>query len=163
MLTKNLPPVLLVEDSPDDIEFARRALAKCDAPHRLVIAEDGDAAIELLTGAGEIGAAGGPLRPALVLLDLNIPGPSGREVLSRIKGDDALRSTPVAVLTTSIHPSDVEACYRLGANCYHQKPSNLGQYERTIRQLTDYWLTSVVSPLVADELVLSSGPGQSGR
>ena len=57
MLTKNLPPVLLVEDSPDDIEFARRALAKCDAPHRLVIAEDGDAAIELLTGAGEIGAA----------------------------------------------------------------------------------------------------------
>ena len=159
MNQKNLPPVLLIEDSLDDIEFARRALSKCDAPHRLVIAEDGDTAIELLTKSSTENPLGGPLRPALVLLDLNIPGFGGREVLRRIKSDETLRSTPMAVLTTSIHPSDVEACYRLGANCYHQKPNDLGQYERTIRQVTDYWLTSVVSPLVADELVLSHSGG----
>lgn len=157
--------MLLVEDSPDDIEFARRALAKCAAQHRLVIAEDGDSAIDWLTIPGDGNPLGGPLRPALVLLDLNIPGMDGREVLRRIKCNAALLRTPVAVLTTSIHPSDVEACYRLGANCYHQKPNDLGQYERMIRQVTDYWLTSVVSPLAADELVLShsGGYGQSGR
>jgi len=157
--------VLLVEDSLDDIEFARRALSKCDAPHRLVIAEDGDAAMQLLTQPNSENPHGGPLRPSLVLLDLNITGLDGREVLRRIKSDESLKNTPVAVLTTSVHPNDVDACYRLGANCYHQKLNDLGQYEQTIRQVTGYWLTSVVSPLVADELVLShtGGYGQSGR
>jgi CheY-like chemotaxis protein len=95
-------------------------------------------------------------------LDLNIPGLDGRQLLEVIKSDPELKNIPVVVLTTSTHPSDVESCYRLGANSYHQKPSDFRRYEETIRQITEYWLQAVVSSLAASEAFGSAVPVGSG-
>jgi CheY-like chemotaxis protein len=136
--------VLLVEDSPDDVDFARRALARSGVAHRLVVAEQGDRALELLTGeAGEPGCDR-PLRPALVLLDLNIPGIGGRELVARIKQDANLCSIPVVILSTSKHPTDIEGCYQAHANSYHRKSDDLVEYQETARAIMEYWLTSAV-------------------
>ena len=141
MSAKSLLPVLLVEDSADDVEFARRAFERCEVPNELIVADEGQAALDLL-----LGAPGRPmLQPGLVLLDLNVPAVSGREVLRRIKQRDDLRSLPVVVFTTSTHPGDVEACYRLGANSYHRKPSDFYEYILTIQAITDYWLKRVIA------------------
>ncbi len=149
MFAKNLKVVLLVEDSPDDVDFARRALAKCGIAPRLVVAEDGDQALKLLN-APESGSAGGaPLRPALILLDLNIPGKTGRNVLRQIKTAEHLCSIPVVVLSTSSHRSDIEFCFRNHANSYHIKSDSLVEFQNTLRQIVEYWLGATVPAPVA--------------
>ncbi|MHB1037429.1 MAG: response regulator [Pirellulales bacterium] len=146
MQTKNSPPVLLIEDSLDDIEFTRRAFAKCEVANPLVVVEEGEEALSLLTGGCPHDFGPGPLQPALILLDLNLPGLSGHAVLKTLKSDPALRKIPVAVLTTSTDHRDVDACYRNGVNSYHRKPDDLRQYQDTLRTLAGYWLASVVLP-----------------
>jgi CheY-like chemotaxis protein len=153
MTAKHLPTVLLVEDSPDDIDFARRALAKSGVAHRLVVAEQGDQALALLSRRHGDGHAG-PLRPALILLDLNVPGMSGRELLARIKSDPQLCAIPVAILSTSQHPADIESCYRAHANSYHYKSDDLTHYQNTVRQIVEYWLVAVAQPKGTAELSL---------
>jgi len=150
--SKSLPPVLLVEDSPDDIEFARRAFERCDVRHELVVADEGQAALDLL-----LGLPGRPMiQPALILLDLNVPAVSGREVLRRIKQRDDLRAIPVVVFTTSTHPGDIQTCYRLGANSYHRKPSDFYEYILTVQAITDYWLKRVITPPLPGSLAAAS-------
>ena len=145
MSPRKLPAVLLVEDSPDGVDFARRALAKSGLVLRLVVAERGEDALALLRAPGD-GSAGAALRPTLVLLDLNIPGTSGREVLERVKSDPRLCGIPVVVLSTSAHRSDIEHCYRSGANSYHVQPDDFGRYQNMLRQIVEYWLEAVVPP-----------------
>jgi CheY-like chemotaxis protein len=143
MSPKSVPTVLLVEDSVDDVDFARRALAKSGRVLRLVVAQRGEDALALLR-APQGAAAGAALVPALVLLDLNIPGTSGRELLAIIKSDPLLRGIPVVVLSTSTHRSDAEFCYRTGANSYHSKPDNFDRYQQLLAQIVEYWLEAVV-------------------
>ncbi len=150
MLNHRLPPVLAIEDSLDDIEFMRRALVRLRLEHPLVVAENGEEALALLRGECPHPFGPGPLRPALILLDLNLPGIGGRELLKRVKSDDALRGLPIVVFTTSTHRRDVETAYQLGANSYHCKPHDLRSYEATIGGVTNYWLRSVV-PSVAED------------
>ncbi len=145
MPAKNLPPHLLVEDNPDDVDFARRALAKSGLALRLVVAERGEDALALLRPP-LADSAGAALRPALVLLDLNIPGTSGRELVTHIKADPQLRAIPVVILSTSAHRSDIEHCYRSGANSYHVKPDDFGRYQKMLRQIVEYWLEVAVLP-----------------
>ena len=145
MSASSLRPVLLIEDSPDDAEFTRRAFARCKVSHPLIVAEEPQQAIALLTGAGR---SGNRLEPALILLDLNLPGCGGRELLERIKSDKSLRTIPLVVLSTSSQDTDVERCYRLGANSYHPKPTSLREFEETIRQIASYWLSAAL-PLPA--------------
>jgi CheY-like chemotaxis protein len=135
---------LLVEDSPDDVDFARRALAKSGIGHRLVVAEQGEQALRLLTEPAGQAINAQPLRPGLILLDLNIPGMTGRELLRRIKTDDQLRTIPVVVLSTSRHCTDIEGCYRAHANSYHSKSDDLATYQNTLRCIVEYWLGAVV-------------------
>jgi CheY-like chemotaxis protein len=149
MAVRHLPTVLLIEDSPDDVDFARRALAKTGIAHRLVVAEQGDQALELLCG----NAQAAPLRPALILLDLNVPGMPGRELLARLKSDSRLCSIPIAILSTSRHPADVEGCYRAHANSYHYKSDDLSHYQNTVRRIVEYWLVAVAQPKGASELI----------
>jgi two-component system response regulator len=151
MSPKNAPVVLLVEDSPDEVDFARRALARGGIAHRLVVADQGDRALALLTGDAAEPGHSRPLRPALVLLDLNIPGTGGHDVLRRIKGDPNLCSIPVVVLSTSEHRFDIESCYRSHANSYHSKSDDLSQYQATARRIVEYWLAAVVPPPAAAE------------
>jgi len=152
MPAKSLPVVLLVEDSPDDVDFARRALVRSGIEHRLVVAEQGDDALALLTGEQAAPGHARPLRPELVLLDLNIPGLGGHELLSRIKHDPELKAIPVVILSTSEHRSDIESCYQAHANSYHTKSDDLGEYQNTAREIMEYWLASVVHPPAAGEL-----------
>ena len=158
---KKHPIVLLVEDSPDDVDFARRALARSGIAHRLVVAEQGDRALALLTGHEQEPGCERPLRPALVLLDLNIPGIGGRELLARIKGDPDLRSTPVVVLSTSQHRIDVESCYRAHANGYHSKSDDLAEYQQTARQIMEYWLSAVLRPGCVSESTAETAGSRS--
>lgn len=144
MFHKNLPLVLLVEDSPDDIDFAVRTLAKSPIVHRLVVAEQGQEALALLSEAARMPAGSGRFWPSLILLDLNTPGMTGVELLGRLKADDLLRSIPVVVLSTSRQPSDVEQCYRLHANAYHVKPHDFAAYQQTLLAIVEYWLVAVL-------------------
>ena len=136
-------PILLVEDSPEDFETAERAFRRSGLKNPIIRCSDGDEALELLFRRGRFADAP---RPGVVLLDLNLPGTDGREVLSEIKADPQLKHIPVIVLTTSSDDRDVQACYRAGASSYIQKPVDLEGFMRAIERLNDYWFEVVILP-----------------
>jgi CheY-like chemotaxis protein len=138
-------PVLVVEDSPEDFEATRRSLQRGGFVHPLVHVGDGDAALDYLYRRGAFARERSP-RPRLILLDLNLPGTDGRQVLASIKADEQLRQIPVVVFSTSRDDRDVEACYRAGANSYVQKPVDLPEFRRALESLKLYWFETVVLP-----------------
>ena len=126
--------ILLIEDNPSDVDLTRRALEKSRIANELVVAEDGEAALEYLwrEGTDEL--------PALALLDLNLPKLSGLEVLRRIRADARTRRLPVVILTSSKEEQDLAAGYDLGVNSYIRKPVDFKQFAHCIEQLGLYWL-----------------------
>lgn len=136
----------MVEDSPEDYEATRRSLQRSGLPLPLVHVTDGDAALDYLFHRGAYARAERSPRPRLILLDLNLPGTDGRQVLASIKGDAELRRIPVVVFSTSRDERDIEACYRAGANSYVQKPVDLPEFRRALASLRDYWFDTVVLP-----------------
>ena len=138
-------PILVVEDSPEDFEATRRSLVRGGFPHPLVHVNNGDQALDYLFKRGSY--TRGATRPRLILLDLNLPGTDGREVLASIKADEQLRQIPVVVFTTSRDHRDVEACYRAGANSYVQKPVDLPEFRRALDTVKAYWFDTVVLPV----------------
>ncbi|MBJ7600946.1 MAG: response regulator [Candidatus Nephthysia bennettiae] len=135
--------ILLVEDSPGDVRLTREALKEAKVANRLHVAPDGVTALDFLRRNGEHPEAP---RPDLILLDLNLPRMSGREVLEAIKSDDELKRIPVVILTTSHDESDVLRAYDLHANCYISKPVDLDQFMTVVRTIEDFWLTVVRLP-----------------
>lgn len=131
--------LLIVEDSPEDLEATLRALRKTGCEHPIVHCADGDEALDYLYRRGRFGARGTAPRPALVLLDLNLPGTDGREVLTEIKSNEPLRSIPIVIFTTSGDSRDVDACYRAGANGYVQKPVGVDGLVTALQHLEDFW------------------------
>jgi len=149
----NRQPILVVEDSPEDFETTRRGLRKAGISHPIVHCEDGDEALQLLRRSAEApdgGNPGGGALPSMILLDLNLPGTDGREVLSEIKEDPVLREIPVIVLTTSQDERDVRVCYRAGANSYIHKPVHIEAFMKAIQCLTEYWFEVVLLPNDSD-------------
>ena len=146
MTTCNGHPLLLVEDSPEDYETTRRAFRKAGFRHEVLHCATGDDALDFLHRRGRYADPLTSPRPAVILLDLNLPGTDGRDVLIEIKAAHTLASIPVVVLTTSADARDVEACYRAGANSYVQKPVDLEGFMRTIRAVHDYWFGAVILP-----------------
>jgi two-component system response regulator len=136
-------PILLVEDSPEDFETAERAFRRSGLKNPIIRCSDGDEALELLFRRGRFADAP---RPGVVLLDLNLPGTDGREVLAEIKAAPQLKHIPVIVLTTSSDDRDVQACYQAGASSYIQKPVDLEGFMRAIERLNDYWFEVVILP-----------------
>lgn len=136
-------PILLVEDSPEDFETTERAFRKSGLKNPIFRCSDGDEALEFLFRRGRF--ADVP-RPGVILLDLNLPGTDGREVLAEIKADASLKQIPVIVLTTSSDNRDVQACYNAGASSYIQKPVDLDGFMRAIERLNDYWFEVVILP-----------------
>ena len=128
--------ILLVEDNPDDVMFTRRAFAKNNIKNEVVVASDGAQALELLLPDNGEPA----LRPALVLLDVNLPKVNGLEVLRRIRSDPRTQALPVVVLTTSNEERDVIESYRLGANSYVRKPVIFTEFLTAANVLGVYWL-----------------------
>lgn len=135
--------ILLVEDSPEDADLARIVLARGPLSYDLHVASDGPAALAYLRREGSHSEAP---RPRLVLLDWNLPGMHGSEVLRMIKEDEALRTIPVVVLSTSQSPEDVDRAYDLHANGYITKPAELDQYMETIRGLENFWFQTAKLP-----------------
>lgn len=141
-----LRPVLMIEDSPEDFETASRALRQAGLVCPLYHFTDGDEALDYLHQRGTYADPTNSPRPSLVLLDLNLPGTDGREILAEIKGDEHLRAIPVVVLTTSSDDRDIERCYRSGVNSYLRKPVDLRGYLKSIERLKEYWFDIVLLP-----------------
>ncbi len=128
----------MVEDNPGDVRLAKEALRDAKVRNDMVVAPDGERAMEILTGAERL--------PDLVLLDLNLPKRHGREVLAQMKSDDGLKRIPVVVLTSSQAEEDVLGTYDLHANCYITKPLDLDQFVKVVNSIEDFWLTIVTLP-----------------
>ena len=139
--------ILLVEDSEEDYEATRRAFRKAGLLNSLRRVEDGDEALDYLHRHGKYADPATSPRPGIILLDLNLPGTDGREVLREIKADMRLRSVPVVVLTTSEDQNDIQTCYDNGANSYMHKPVDLDRFFEAIQRLRDYWLEVVILPM----------------
>jgi CheY-like chemotaxis protein len=135
--------ILLVEDAPSDVRLTREALKDAKILNTLHVVQDGVAAMDFLRQQGQY--AGNP-RPALILLDLNLPKKDGREVLAEIKQDENLKRIPVVVLTTSKAEEDIVRAYNLHANAFVTKPVDLAQFLNVIRTLEEFWLAVVTLP-----------------
>ena len=143
-------PILLVEDSPEDFETTERAFRKSGLRNPIFRCSDGDDALDYLHRRGAYADPEKSPRPGVILLDLNLPGTDGREVLSEIKADPALKQIPVVVLTTSRDERDVDACYKAGASSYIQKPVDLDGFIKAIERLNGYWFEVVILPKVGN-------------
>jgi CheY-like chemotaxis protein len=131
--------VLLVEDDPGDVVLIQEAFEHNKVRNRLHVVGDGVEAMDFLrNGGGE--------RPDLILLDLNLPRKDGREVLAEVKGDAALRSIPVVVLTTSKAEEDILRSYDLHANAYVTKPVDFNRFIEVVRQIDEFFVTVVKLP-----------------
>jgi CheY-like chemotaxis protein len=135
--------ILLVEDNPGDIRLTQEAMKEAKLTNTLHVTRNGIQAIEFLRREGEY--AGSP-RPDLVLLDLNLPRLSGREVLRVMKDDPNLRRIPVIVLSTSDANRDVRESYDLHANCYINKPVDFDDFLRVVSSIECFWLQLVKLP-----------------
>jgi CheY-like chemotaxis protein len=135
--------VLLVEDDQGDVLMTREAFAQHRIHSELHVATDGEQALLFLRREGEYEHAP---RPALVLLDLNLPRRDGREVLAEIKADPDLRTIPVVVLTTSEAEEDILRSYSLHANAYVSKPVDFDRFIEVIRRIDDFFATIVKLP-----------------
>ncbi len=139
-------PILIVEDSDEDFEAVGRVMRRSAVTNPLFRCTDGDDALDFLYRTGIYADPQKAPRPALILLDLNLPGTDGREVLEQIKQDEELKIIPVVVFTTSANPKDVEVCYKNGANSYILKPINLNRFVELIRVVIDYWFGAIILP-----------------
>lgn len=149
MIEQRSPYMLVVEDSDEDFGALQRILAKnCDKQVPMTRCVDGDEALDFLQGRGTESRPEALYNhpPSLIMLDLNLPGTDGREVLSELKQNPTLKTIPVVVFTTSSSPKDIETCYRHGVNSYLVKPMNIGQLKLSICVLVTYWFEVAVLP-----------------
>jgi len=135
--------ILLVEDNPGDVVLTQEALRDAKVHNHLSVARDGVEALAMLRDDGQHAPRS---RPDLILLDLNLPRKSGREVLGEIKRDERLCNIPVVILTTSQAEQDVLESYRLRANAYVIKPVDLDQFLRVVQSIEQFWLEIVKLP-----------------
>ena len=136
--------VLLVDDSPGDVRLMQEVFRECSNAVHLHVASNGPEALAFLRREG--GHASAP-RPALILLDLHLPKLNGREVLAHIKTDDALKTIPTVILTTSEAEADIEIAYQIRADCYLRKPVQSDALDRVVSSINDFWLTRAKLPL----------------
>jgi two-component system, chemotaxis family, response regulator Rcp1 len=135
--------ILLVEDSPADVVITQDALTEARVLNSIHVVDDGEAALAFLRKQQPYAAAP---RPDLILLDLNLPRKSGREVLAEIKADPALKNIPVVVLTTSRMEEDIWHAYDLHANCYVVKPLDFPAFVQAVQSIRHFWLSVVTLP-----------------
>ena len=149
--------ILLVEDEPADARLTREALRDARVINEIHVVPDGTEAMQYLRREGPYASA---KRPDLVILDLNLPGKDGREVLEEIKADQDLRQIPVVVLSTSSAESDIAKAYEYQASCYIVKPVDADKYFHAIRTLKELWFNIVALPATA---AAGGAPGMRRR
>lgn len=135
--------ILLVDDSPSDLDLMREALGASVYQSSVNTVPDGEEAIAYLHRSG---AHGNAIRPNLVILDLNLPRKDGRMVLSDFKADPSLLSVPVVIFTTSQSQKDIAGCYAIGANCYVTKPGSLSEFRTAVLAIEQFWFSVASLP-----------------
>jgi CheY-like chemotaxis protein len=144
------PALLVIEDSDEDFEALIRIINQVSivsiSVHRCI---DGDDALDFLNRQGEYHNAGDISYPELIILDLNLPGTDGREVLATIKQSETLKTIPVVVLSTSSNPKDIAVCYQSGCNSYMVKSINNNELRDSVRMMLYYWFKATVLPTSA--------------
>ena len=135
--------ILLVEDNPGDVRLTQEAFSDTKVSNNLSVVGDGEEALSFLKKEGRYAAAP---RPDIILLDLNLPRKSGREVLAEIKVDPDLLCIPVVVMTTSEAEVDIVNSYNLHANAYVTKPVDLDCFIDAVSKIEGFWLTIVKLP-----------------
>lgn len=146
MVAKDQFVMLLAEDDPDDQLLAQEALEATGLPHKLITLDDGQELIDYLDFPEASDASKVDLLPDLIMIDLNLPRLSGRQVLELLKGNDRLRHIPVVVLTTSKAEDDVLGCYDLGAAGFFTKPVSFEGLVRVLESIDQYWFKMVKLP-----------------
>ncbi len=130
--------ILLIEDNPDDVELTLRVFKKHHLANEIIVAKDGEEALDILFQRGEENKT--HRIPNLILLDLNLPKVNGLEVLRQVKGNSKTKQLPVIVLTSSKEEKDVVESYCLGVNSYIRKPVDFEKFSEVVKQLSLYWL-----------------------
>jgi CheY-like chemotaxis protein len=139
--------MMVVEDSDEDFESLNRTIAQVyPRPLQIQRCIDGDDALDFLSREGQYAHLRDVSLPRLVILDLNLPGTDGREVLTAIKTSEILKTIPVIVFSTSSNPKDIQACYQRGSNSYLLKPLRIQDLKDSVRIVLDYWLTATILP-----------------
>jgi len=132
--------VFLVEDNQDDVELTLLAFKKTAMLNEIIVARDGQEALDYLFGAGAYAGRDVNAQPALILLDYKMPKLNGDEVLARLRADERAKLIPVVMLTSSRDEEDRRRCYTNGANSFVCKPVDFTQFVEAMRQLGSYWL-----------------------
>jgi two-component system, response regulator len=130
--------LMLVDDNEDDIDLTLMALQKNNIENEIVVARNGEEALDYLLQ--QTRSKEPPKLPAVILLDINMPGVDGLQVLKKIKADDYTRRIPVVILTSSSEHQDLLEGYNLGANSYIRKPVDFNKFTNAVRQMGMYWL-----------------------
>lgn len=147
MLTKVYDPLLVAEDSDEDFVTLQRLMLQMQVQNPIYRCPDGDSVLDFLDRVGNPDGSETAPRPSVILLDLNLPGTDGRDVLEQLKQDQIYREIPIVVFTTSSNPRDIEFCYQKGANGYLIKPMGAHELQRTLQAFVDYWLESNTPPV----------------
>ena len=132
--------ILLAEDNENDAELALRALSANQVPQDVIVARDGEEALDCLYRRGAFQARPAPGNPAMILLDLKMPRVDGLEVLRQTKADPQLRRVPVVMFTSSREETDVARSYELGANAYVVKPVDFKEFMSVVREIQCFWM-----------------------
>lgn len=141
-----LKPLLVIEDSNADFRMLKRLMRQMDVQSPIYRCQTGDEALELMYQTGRYQNNDAKVQPAIIMLDLNLPGTDGRVVLARLKQDERFTTIPIVVFTTSSAPNDIEYCYQHGANGYMVKPLGSQELRKMIQAFVDYWLGVNTSP-----------------
>ena len=140
MTAVNLKPVLYVEDDENDVFFMQKVWKALALPNPLEIVRDGKEAVDYFADPAQ------PANLSLILLDLNIPGRPGLDVLKWIRKQPGLCTLPILILTSSSHDRDIHSAYRLGANAYLLKPPQAKDLNGLVKGISDFWLQHNQSP-----------------
>jgi CheY-like chemotaxis protein len=163
MISPATESLLIVEDSDEDFAIFQRLMQRLDVQNPVYRCLDGDEVLELLYQVGTYHNRPDIPRPSVILLDLNLPGTDGRELLSQLKQDRNLKEIPIVVFTISDNPEDIKYCYREGANGYLIKPLDTNALQRLIGTFVDYWLAANTSPRTAQKSILRINPLPSNQ
>jgi len=136
----NLKTILLVEDNPSDIALTLRAFEREHITNEVVVAEDGQEALDYIFGSGKYAGRDISILPTVILLDLKLPVVDGLEVLRQIRENKLTHRVPVVILTSSREDQDMATGYDLGVNSYIRKPVDFQQFSEAIKHLGLYWL-----------------------
>ena len=153
--------ILLVEDNQDDMDLALHALKQGKLANNIVVARDGEEALDFLFCRGAFAQRSFDHPPKLVLLDLKLPKVDGMEVLKQVKSDPRTRTIPIVIMTSSKEERDLVAGYNLGANSYIQKPVDFDQFRETVKSVGLYWLVINQPPVEGDSQHLAGTAHES--